>query len=726
MHKAEEFIKRGLIIGLAVLTLGGIFAPAMPATTVYAETITSQMARYSVSDFHFKGNVDGHTTGIEIKNEKDWEYITSDDIITSLSLPMGYANPGYVKGSEDAAKAVNNYYYIGTIIYNDTLSAGNNGTYNTSSLSDSSKADCDTLYKLYNDNYGEYQDCGYSVKDSKEYAETAMVKQGCKQNMKDLPLIYAIITGKQFDYKAWVNSGVSSAKNYSTYKMPSATTTPAVKQGKLSNYATKVSATSSNTGVATTYATIVNGEARVYVKGTARGNSDITVKTTLNDGQTISYKTKVTITTAGSPISYETSVNPLSYAGYCIQKDTANWLGYLSKFGNYYSNSQFIGDSTIYNQTGTVDVLSVDPHPSADPNAGYYNGSVDFYKFNYADTSEFMYNFLDSKGIFAMAASGQYTQYHVYSTALQAILEQDDYNIDNGLRPEKNEPSDHYTLEGMLNGRNMDCGDEAAIAAGVAKLLGIPYYTTSISNDVKCMVVLDGKIYNASADIIHENNQRYNTPIRILSNYNVLNNASLKDLASGKYKLTIKADSSNGNIGAFYKVTDTYEAGRFQYGIDASSIKVDTSYGLLKSGIGDTRMITFHSGISPQWQNNINNAITFRYSVPYMEKTFFGSLKLKSTTQLNLVNSDWSDWTIKTSSSKIAAVTTTGKITVTGKGTATITLTHKTIKGLSIKVMVSTSSVSASTAKSKTGTFYTGNDGVYGEGQQVLDGNYKR
>ena len=722
MSRIEEFLKRGIIIGMAVLTLGGVFAPILtPPMTAYAATSSTTASKYKVSDFSYKGNTTGHTTNIVTK-EADWEYSAPDYIITDLTMPLNYVNPWYAKDSKDADKAVKSYYYLGTIVYNDTITGDNQ--YAPSSLSEQSQKDYDTLYKLFKNTVVAYTDVGYAKTTATKYAKAEIVEKGCKLNMKDLPLIYQIITGEKFDYKAWKDEGITGAKNYSSYKMPALDSTSNIKQGKKSNYATKVSVSSSNKGVATTYSAIVDGEARVYVKGAAKGTATLTIKTTLNDGQTVTYKTKVTITAAGTPIKYTTSVNPLSYAGYCIEKDTANWLGYLSKFGDYYSTSDFIGDSTIYNQTGKVDVLSTDPHPSIEK-ASTYSGSEDYYKFIKADTSDFMYNFLDGHGIFAMAVSGKYTQYEVYSAAMQAILEQDDYNIDNNLRPEKGQAAHHYSLESYLNGRRSVCDDEAAIAAGVAKLLGIPYYARSISNDIKCMVVMGGKVYEANAGNVKVYD-RPNEVVRVLSSYSSLNNVALKDLASGKYKFNVKTDNNNAPDGAFYKVTDTYEAGRFQYGLNATSIKVDTSYGILKSGLSDVRMLTFRSGLSPQWINNINNTITFRYNVPYMEKTFFGSLKVKSTTQLNLVNSDWTDWTIKTSSSKIAAVTTTGKITMTGSGTATITLTHKTIKGLSIKVMVSTSSISASTAKSKTGTYYTGNDAVYDSSNQIIHGNYMR
>jgi len=62
-----------------------------------------------------------------------------------------------------------------------------------------------------------------------------------------------------------------------------------------------------------------------------------------------------------------------------------------------------------------------------------------------------------------------------------------------------------------------------------------------------------------------------------------------------------------------------------------------------------------------------------------------------------------------------------------GTGTATITLTHKTMSGLSIKVMVSTSTIKEDTAKEKSGTFYSKNDGIYTNGTyNIIAGNYMR
>ena len=62
-----------------------------------------------------------------------------------------------------------------------------------------------------------------------------------------------------------------------------------------------------------------------------------------------------------------------------------------------------------------------------------------------------------------------------------------------------------------------------------------------------------------------------------------------------------------------------------------------------------------------------------------------------------------------------------------GTGTATITLTHKTIKGLSIKVLVSTSTIKEATAETKAGTFYSNNDGIYTNGTyNIIAGDYMR
>jgi len=62
-----------------------------------------------------------------------------------------------------------------------------------------------------------------------------------------------------------------------------------------------------------------------------------------------------------------------------------------------------------------------------------------------------------------------------------------------------------------------------------------------------------------------------------------------------------------------------------------------------------------------------------------------------------------------------------------GTGTATITLIHKTMSGLSIKVMVSTSTIKEATAKTKAGTFYSKNDGMYTNGtNNIIAGDYMR
>ena len=159
----------------------------------------------------------------------------------------------------------------------------------------------------------------------------------------------------------------------------------------------------------------------------------------------------------------------------------------------------------------------------------------------------------------------------------------------------------------------------------------------------------------------------------------------------------------------------------------ATSVKVDNSYGVLATnGAGDVRLLTFRTGIDPNYNKDVNNTVTYRYTVPYMERAYFDSQKVGATKQLNLVNGNWSDWKIDSSSTKIATVSSTGLVTMKGSGTATINLTSKTIIGLTIKVMVSTSSLTATACKSKTGTFYSKYEDTYGDSSQVLDGSYLR
>jgi hypothetical protein len=228
------------------------------------------------------------------------------------------------------------------------------------------------------------------------------------------------------------------------------------------------------------------------------------------------------------------------------------------------------------------------------------------------------------------------------------------------------------------------------------------------------------------------NNPMTITLPKLTYSYKSLADVPLSDLVSGKYILNIKGTDANG-AGLFYKVSDKYEAGRFKYGAEVAppnectgTTKINDSFGVLEADKGDIRLLTLRAGIDPSWDNTEQNTVTFRYAVPYMERAYF-KLKKGATKQLQLVNSDWSEWTIKTSDSKIATVNSTGKVTMKGTGTATITLTHKTMKGLSIKVLVSTSTIKEYTAETKAGTFYSKNDSMYTNGTyNIIAGDYMR
>ena len=161
------------------------------------------------------------------------------------------------------------------------------------------------------------------------------MKLGIQFGSKALPVIFRLITGDIFDWQYWYNQGIDEATKYETAAGSTAMST----QGKEVNYAKVVTAKVANTSIAKTYVAVINGEARVYVKGLKAGTTSVTVKTTLNDGKTFSYVTTVTIGSASTPISYTTDVCPTSYAAYSVKTDGAHWLGYLSKYGSFYSTA---------------------------------------------------------------------------------------------------------------------------------------------------------------------------------------------------------------------------------------------------------------------------------------------------------------------------------------------------------------------------------------------------
>lgn len=719
MGKADEFIKRGLIVGLAVTTIGGA---TLPVNTAYAATDNNAIV--SVMSYEHVGST-GHITNIK-DDVRDWEYKAPEYIITELELPLNYVNPWYTSESDsDPAKNVKTYYYLGTVIYNDTTTKGTASGYD--SLSAAEKQNYDDIKYSYDQ----------KKKNSSAYnAKKEIVKKGIEYDSADLPLIYQLLTGEKFDWLYWYNEGIEGAKDYSSYKVSSGSSSK-ISHGKESNYATKVTVSASKDGIVQTYKVVKNGEARVYVKGVKKGTATLTIKTTLNDGKTVSYKTKVTIKDAASPIKYKTDVNPLSYAAYALKQDGGNWLGYLSKFGEFYTKNGFVARGTISKQDGDVDVVSVYAHPTLDSTASYFTGGTDYYKWNKADISSYMKDFLKKAGAFDMVARGE-SEYKIFKAVQKAIDDAWGNNIDSGKQPQKGKSADHYTLKGFLEGRVMGCGDHAAITAGIAEILGLNFYTQSISNDVLTVVVLDGKHYTVKATTMSEykpiNNPMTLTLPKLTYSYKSLADVPLSELVSGKYIINIKSASGGATSGLFYKVSDKYEAGRFKYGAsikDANNemtgtTKINDSFGVLEADKGDIRLLTLRAGLDPAWDNTEQNTVTFRYAVPYMERAYF-TIKKGSTKQLQLVNSDWSEWTIKTSDSKIATVNSTGKVTMKGTGTATITLTHKTMSGLSIKVMVSTSTIKEATAKAKAGTFYSKNDGMYTNGtNNIIAGNYMR
>lgn len=174
-------------------------------------------------------------------DSREWEYKTPEYIIDSLTLPMNYTNPWYSKDSADGAKAVKNYYYLGTIIYNDKSASSTAGSYDD--LSDDEKMNYDEMSSTYTRYQVSYKKQGYSSAECKMKAQKEVVKLGIKYDSKALPVIFRLITGDIFDWQYWYNQGVTEATAYKTAKGSTAIST----QGKEVNYAKAVTAKVENT-----------------------------------------------------------------------------------------------------------------------------------------------------------------------------------------------------------------------------------------------------------------------------------------------------------------------------------------------------------------------------------------------------------------------------------------------------------------------------------------------
>jgi hypothetical protein len=732
MKRAPVMLKRGAIIALVITIIGGV---AAPVNTAYA--FNGSRSVLNAGSYRHKGST-GHVTNIDIE-EKKWEYNTPQYIITELELPLNYINPWYTDDDDpDPAKNVKTYYYLGTVIYNDTDIKDT--AHNYASLSEDEKKIYDELKYYYE----------LKLKTSSVYnAKVNIVSRGTKLKSDELPLIYELLTGEKFDWLYWYNEGVGiGVENYSDYGKGTIGTGK-ISHGTKSNYAKAVSITGYDSKIVKTYKVVKNGEARVYVKGKKQGTTTLTIKTTLNDGKTVTYKTKVIIKAENAPIKYRTDVNPLSYAAYTLEKDGGNWLGYVCKDGDFYGQVSGLRSK----------VFQIYSHPILFKEYGisYSKGGDDRGKLN--DDSQYMRDFLKDCGAIEMLAAGK-SELEVYLYVTDRIFETSIANIDNDNLPQKGRPGNHQSLQGLIEGAECVCEDNAAIATGIANFLGFNWYCkyfwpgiVSREGHVEAIVVLDGDHYYAGpfglSGYAYINNQGPTITYPDLKmSHKSIADVKLEELMNRKISFDVYDPYEEA--GLYYKISDKYEAGRFRYGatindkydwrdaepITTGTAVIDYNYDLLVQGlgsnfVGDTRLITLRTGENPSWNKDEQNTVTFRYAVPYMERAYF-TMKKGSAKQLNLVNSDWSDWTVKSSNSKIATVNSTGKVSMKGKGTATITLTHKTISDLSIKVLVSTGSIDAETAREKAGTFYTRD--IYAENGllpddhtgSILAGDYMR
>lgn len=666
----NDFFKKGLIIGLAIT-----MAFATPVSSLaYAKSndkAYSELAEGSI--FNYKGST-GHNTNIGTWNKKDYEMSAPDKIITELTIPLNYTNPWYSKNSNDPAKSVKNYYYLGTVIYNDTTTKSTASGYD--SLSDAEKQN--------------YSDIKYSYdqkrKTSSAYnAKAEIVKKGIEFDSTDLPLIYQLLTGEKFDWQYWYNEGIEGAKDYSSYKS-GATTSTKVSQGVRSDYAKAVKISGYDSKIVNPYYSIINGQASIYVKGLVKGTTTLTVKITTNNNETFSYKVKVTVDDEGKPIKYKKSVNPLSYEGYCMGLDGVAWLSYVTENADFYAT-----------ETDSIIVTA----------------NYKIYKDSHCDTSSYMKEYLQNLGAYEMLENGC-SEFEVYSMVMKSINKDRISNQDNGKYKGSKGVMPWLSLEAYLeNGYDINCSGRSTIMCGVAECLGLNWFNVTSLDHIEPYIVLDGELYYNNANPlvgvvkldINVSEHGINNCISSKINY-----VEIKELASNKYK--------NKFNYFLYKLNDKYTAGNFELG-SGDYININ-NLGLLESGLGDTRILTVISDYDaaevPFWDKNSECAVTIQYSVPYVQRAVYSKLAKDSTRQLQLVNSDWNDWSVKSSDNSIVTINSTGKLTMKGKGTAIITLSSKSVKGLAIKVVVSTESISNSTSETKAGTFYNGGS--------VLPGNY--
>jgi len=687
--KKDELIKRGLIIGLAISTL---IVP-LP-TTMIAKADTAGIAHYELSDgnaYEYSGST-GYNTSISIMNKKDYEIAAPDKVINEVNIPMNYINPWYVKGSSDGAKAIKGYYYLGTVIYNDTVTTGGKNTGSGyASLSDDEKENYKDLKIYYTDQLTNYKNAGKSTALAKENAEKDLLKKGIHFQSKELPLIFELITGDKFNYDYWYEKGISDIEQFEGYSSStsgSSTVTTKISQGTKSNFALKVMATSGDNKIVQTFSAVVNGEARVYAKGLAKGTTTVTVKVVTNNDEKYSYKIKVVVASEGTPIKYKEGVNPLSYEGYCIGHDGVAWLSYITENGDFFSTtSDNIMRSSVCN----------------------------IYKDSHYDKSTYMKDYLQSIGAYELLEAGS-SEYDVYCMVMDAINSDRMKSEGEGLYSGDGDLIYWCSLQQYLeDGCGINCSGRSNIMSGVADCLGLNWFNVTSTDHIEPYIVLDGEIYfNNANPLVGVYKLDNSICAGEVSNCvtSEINYVSLSDIANQKYK--------NKFNSFLYKVQDKYTAGGFAMG-SGDYIDID-ELGLLQNELGDNRVITvitdYDASESPFWNNNSNYAVSLQYSVPYVQKAYFSKISKGSTKQIQLVNSEWNDWVVKSGNSSIVTVSAVGKFTMKGTGTAMITLSSKSIKGLAIKVIVSTEKLNSSTTASKTGTYYNGDT--------VLAGDYVR
>ncbi len=426
-------------------------------------------------------------------------------------------------------------------------------------------------------------------------------------------------------------------------------------------YVKSLSVKESKKWIVKVYKTCAGGSDNVYVKPLKKGTTVLTIKAKLSDGRTVSYKTKVTITDKTGTIKYTTQENPACTYGALIAEHGEE-VKIKTNYEDGYRYEMIDGKRM---RTGDLTILKPSNSKNIPYSIGYYSGA---------------YELLDNGG----------SEQEAYDLMIDFIYSYAETLLDQKTI-DKYSKSDSYILKFIAD---EDEEVPSEIVKEIAKILGIKnfakldgtYDKYGLKSKIKGVkdeyfIYLDGQYRMLEQDSFELDTKRNGNPTIKKVKSSLGDKVTALDIVTGDLKYTVKSENGgylyiSNTGGSIVSIVDTVKVEPGTHTFKATELFGEVWAGGtgIRNGFVDISHYTVWfvdntenpmSGMHNK-ELEIEDVSKTQAQMVYLEKCDFNYVAKGDKLQLNLINSDISDWEI-VDKCDVAKVTKGGLVTYTKK-----------------------------------------------------------